>query len=229
MVFEQNELDIARALKLLPSGRVNELLFERTVERACPPWLRDADILIPDASELPQDAAEMAAILGIRDENALLLVRSAHGRVDLEYRARVGLAGERAVMQVLDRYWPGSAVHVAATDDSFGYDILFGHEGNEWHLEVKTTVRRGRLVIYLSRHEYEVGKRDPRWRLIVVRLSEDFRPRALATVRFDSLIAKSPKDSTPQARWQSASHELSPTDVENGLSFIGKTVLPETF
>ena len=229
LLHGHNGLELAPVLRVLPGGRVNELLFERTLERSCPPWLRDADILIPDASELPQDAAGIAATLGVSDENALLSVRAAHDRVDLEYRARVGLAGEHALLELLELYWPGSAVHVAATDDSFGYDILFVHEGQEWHLEVKATTRRGRVVIYLSRHEFEVGKRDPQWRLIVMRLGDDLRPRALATVRYETLVARAPRDSAPQARWQSASHELTPADIDDGLSFLGVALLPEMF
>lgn len=64
----------------------------------------------------------------------------------------------------LERRWPGSTRHVALTDDGLGYDLAFSCRGRTLHLEVKTTGRRGRLVLYLSRHEHEVALLDPDWR-----------------------------------------------------------------
>jgi hypothetical protein len=59
-------------------------------------------------------------------------------------------------------------VHVSKFDDSAGFDVQFTMPDQCWHLEVKTTVRRGRLTIHLSRNEYCVSRRDDGWALAEV-------------------------------------------------------------
>jgi hypothetical protein len=211
---------LSSVIKELPHAQANQLLFERILEHATPAWLPDADLLIPDATELPQDAAELAVALGLSDEVALQVVRLVHGRIDLAQRSRVGSAGERAVIELLESLWPGSTSHIALTDDGFGYDVLFLHKNAEWHLEIKTTTRRGRLVIYLTRHEHEVGLNDPNWRLIIVGLSDQLQLQALATVQYLDIVGRSPRDLCAAAKWQSASHQLTSYDLQPGLGFL---------
>lgn len=212
--------ELSSEVRKLPFLLQSQLLFERSLQRAAPAWLQDSDVLIPDASELPQDAAKLAETLLVNENAALAAVRHIHGRIDLAQRARVGAAGERALVELLESRWPGSAVHVALTADGFGYDINFRHDNQEWHLEVKSTSRRGRLVIYLSRHEYEVSLLDPNWRLIIVGLNDQFQVRALATVRYPDLVSRTPRDLYADARWQSTSYQLMPKDLDAGLSFL---------
>ena len=214
-------LVLAEAIRTLPDAEVTQLLFERTVESAAPAWLPDADVLIPDPDALPQDAAMVAATLNLSDRMALSAIRHVHGRVDVSRRAELGSDGERGLIELLEQHWPGTTVHVSATDDGFGYDVLFRHSGVEWHLEVKTTLRRGRLVVYLSRHEYEVSLRDPHWRLIVVGLNEEKHVCAIATVQHTAVFRRTPHDVCLEARWQSTSHQLVAGDLHAGLSFIG--------
>lgn len=208
------------ASRALPEMETNQLLFERTVECAAPAWLPDADLLIPDKDALPQDVAIIAATLNLSDTAALWAIRNVHGRVDVSHRSELGAAGERALIELLERHWPGTTAHVSAIDDGFGYDVLFRHRGIEWHLEVKTTLRRGRLVAYLSRHEYEVSLRDPYWRLVVVGLNEQGLPCAVATVEHPTVFNRTPQDVCLGARWQSVSHQLAASDLRGGLSFI---------
>ena len=136
----------------------------------------------------------VAATLNLSDRMALSAIRHVHGRVDVSRRAELGSDGERGLIELLEQHWPGTTVHVSATDDGFGYDVLFRHSGVEWHLEVKTTLRRGRLVVYLSRHEYEVSVRDPHWRLIVVGLNEEKHACAIATVQHEAVFGRTPQD-----------------------------------
>lgn len=204
----------------LPLAQTNRLLFERILETSDPPWLPDADILIPDASELPQDAARIGAMLGLSEERAFLTVRQIHGRIDLAKRALTGVAGEIALLSFLERRWPGATTHVADGNDGFGYDLAFFHSGIEWHLEVKSTVRRGRLIVYLSRHEFEVGASDPNWRLVVVGLTPDLKMHSLSTAPFDALICRAPADTCLQSRWQSASFQLPAEELVKGLDFV---------
>jgi hypothetical protein len=201
--------------------QLNQLLFERSLELAAPAWLPDSDILIPDASELPQDAVALAGALGLSDDLALLVIRHVHGRINLEQRTQIGLAGERALIGVLEAHWPGSTTHVSQIDDGYGYDIAFRHEGAEWHFEVKSTARRGRLLMYLSRHEYEVGLRDPIWRLIVVGLSSQLELQSIATAQFHAIAARAPADRHVNTKWQSAAYQLTANDLQDGLSFLG--------
>lgn len=217
---EEGGLSLPSALAALPGDQVHQLVFARALEAALPPWLPDADILVSDSSELPQDAASLAAELGVSDLDALSVILRVHGRLELEKRAAVGVAGELALIQLLEARWPGSTVHVALTDDGFGYDIAFLLEGVEWHLEVKSTTRRGRLVIYLSRHEHEVSLRDPHWRLVVLGLNGDQSPAAVATVDHAMLCQLAPMDAHPGSNWQSVRHQVSPAHLQPGLGFL---------
>jgi hypothetical protein len=211
---------ISSEIKELPGELRDQLLFERTLEMASPSWLSDADLLVPDSDEVPQDAVGLAHALNLTEPAAFLGIRRVHGRIDLAERARVGLAGENALVALLERRWPRSTTHVSATDDGFGYDIAFQHEERQWHLEVKSTTRRGRLRLYLSRHEHEVGLRDPYWRLVVVGLDDQLQLKVITTVRHSQLFSRAPRDAYAEARWQSASHELTANDLELGFSFL---------
>lgn len=212
--------ELAPAAKGLSPAEAHGLIFERSLERAAPAWLLDADILVPDSGELPQDAIRLAQTLGLDDDTAFLRARQVYGRIDLAERSRVGLCGETALVALLESRWPGSTNHVAKTNDGFGYDVAFNCGGTDWHLEIKSTTRRGRLVIYLSRHEYEVGSLDPNWRLLVVGLGDDLQINALATVKHEGVLGRAPTDASAKSTWQSVKHELAPTDLEPGLTFL---------
>lgn len=220
LIKKSNHLELSSVVKVLPQLQANQLFFERILENSTPAWLQDADILIPDASELPQDAANLANTLGLTEQVAFTAVRHVHGRIDLAKRALIGSAGEQALINFLESRWPGSTFHVAQHNDGFGYDITFFHENTEWHLEVKSTTRRGRLIVHLSRHEYEVGLQDPNWRLIVLGLDDQMQIDALATVQHDRLVVRAPKDICAEAKWQSASYQFSSKDLQYGLSFV---------
>lgn len=209
------------SLRQRSARQLSELLFGRSLELGAPPWLPDVDILVPDASELPQDAAQLSAALGVSDDVALRIARQIKGKIDLAERSRIGATGERALVALLEKKWPGSTSHIAISNDGFGYDISFVHGEIEFHLEVKTTIRRGRLVIYLSRHEYEVALSDPFWNLVVIGLGDDGDLAAVATVSHDNVFLRSPVDVCSEARWQSTSHSITPADLEKGLSFLG--------
>jgi hypothetical protein len=220
-------VELSPAVRELTEEQISQLLFERILERAAPAWLPDADLLVPDGADLPQDATSLAETLGLSEYVAFLAVRHVHGRIDLAERARVGVAGERALVEFLERRWPGSTTHVAQTDDGFGYDVLFRHGNVQWHLEVKATTRRGRLVIYLSRHEYEVSLHDPYWRLVVVGLDDQLQLQDVATVRHSELFGRAPRDVSTKARWQSVSHQLTSKDLQRGFSFLNEPAIDQ--
>lgn len=217
-------LGLAAPLRNLPEIQSDQFLFECLLEQASPPWLIDTDIYVCAPEDVPQDAARLANLLGLTEENAFLSIRRTHGRVDLNERKQVGSAGEKALVEFLEQRWPGSTVHVALTNDGFGYDVVFILNNQEWHLEVKSTTRRGRLAIYLSRNEHEVALRDPKWRLIIVGLDRSLQLRALATAEHSKILSRAPVDVSSHARWQSSAHYLGYADLASGLSFLDDTL-----
>jgi len=217
------DVAIVQVVKNLPDPIRREMLFLHAIQHAAPAWLPDADLLINDEGALPNDALALADTLKISDGSALLGVRRAHGKVDMERRALVGRRGEEEFLQLLESSRPGSTSHLAKTDDSYGYDILYRHNSGELHFEVKATTRHGRLTIHLSRNEHEVSKRDPLWRLVVVGLDETLAVAALATVAHRDLLAVAPSDSSAEAKWESASFEVGPKKLVRGVSLPGES------
>jgi hypothetical protein len=210
----------AEAARVSPEER-NQLLFMKAVEVSDRPWLPDADLLVQNVEDLPEDAAQLGASLGLSEDSTLVGIRQVHGHIDLELRAVIGRAGERALVAALERQWPDSTVHVALENDGYGYDVAFQQpSGRSWHLEVKSTTRQGRLVLHLSRQEYEVGRLDPAWRLLVVGLDSDHELECLATGTGEAFFARAPRDTPAGAKWQSARYELGPGDLRPGLDFM---------
>lgn len=212
---------VAPSVLRLSDPALRQLLFSRALETAAPPWLADADALVDDEDELPQDAIKLAQALELDDREALVALRQLHGRIDLAERARVGAAGEAALVAILEKYWPGSTHQASLDDDGLGYDIAFQPDSVEHHLEVKSTTRRGRLTIYLSRHEHEIAHLDTSWHLIVVGLDAEGQVAAIATAAEKMLFARSPLDRSSAARWESVRHQLTATDLSPGLQISG--------
>ncbi len=212
-------LEAAPEVSGLGDGDLNRLLFVRGLMFEAPPWLPDADIYVSEPGDLPEDATHLATTLGLDDETAFTAVRQVHGHIDLAERDRVGAAGERALVKLLEEAWPGSVVHIALTNDGFGYDIALNLE-TAWHLEIKSTTRRGRSIVHLSRHEYEVALIDPAWHLVLVRLDGDENVVSLATISHPSVMTRAPRDIDGSARWDAAKFELWEEDLVPGLVFL---------
>jgi hypothetical protein len=213
-------LDPSGGLGSLSPSELHELLLAATLDAARPPWLQDADLLVRDTADLPQDIVALARTLDVGDEVALRSIAAVHGKMDLEQRALVGSAGELGLIAVLEEEWPGSTYHVAADHDGFGYDVAFRSAGETWHLEVKSTSRLGRLVIHVSRHEHEVALRDPAWQLVAAGLDGDSRLECLATISYPELAARAPRELHPTARWESVRYAISPENLTGGLAFV---------
>jgi hypothetical protein len=212
----------AGGLDKLPPHELDVLLLEASLDALRPPWLQDADLLVRTAEDLPQDIVSLATALSVSDEAALLAVGMVHGKIDLERRAEVGSAGELRVIELLEEHWPGSTRHVAAEHDGMGYDVAFSNEGPMWHLEVKATTRRGRLVVHLSRHEHEVALRDPAWRLIAAGLDDECELACLATIDYRELAVRAPEDRHSGARWEAVRYAIGPQYAAGGLPFLGE-------
>lgn len=223
LIESQDGYALASEIFSVSADYIPYALFQKALEFARPAWLSDADALIPDDGELPEDARGLATALGLGNKAAYSAIQSIHGKVDLASRAMVGALGEKALVQILETRWPGSTLHIAQYSDAFGFDIRFRYQSVDWHLEVKSTVRRGRLKIYVSRNEYEVGSRDPHWRLIVLGLDESYQIAALATLPSSHLGTLAPVDTTASSRWQTASFELKADDLIRGMDFLSES------
>jgi hypothetical protein len=195
-------------------------VFESAVARSNAPWLPDADLLVRGPDELPDDALRAAQALGISEADAYAQIRTSWGKVDTAERSRVGLAGELALVSLLTTSVRGRVDHVAAWSDGQGYDIAVAAGQARAHLEIKSTTRRARLTVHLSRNEFETMRRDPAWQLIALRLSEEMEPQAIATVPKEWIAAQVPADRNPHGRWESCRLDIPPGIPASGVASI---------
>jgi hypothetical protein len=164
----------------------------------------------------------LSRTLELSEPAALAGIRQAHAKVDLQRRREVGAIGEERLVALLEDFWPGSTSHVSLVNDGLGYDIEFSLHGTTWQLEVKSTTRRGRLRIYVSRNEFDVGRLLTNWQLVVLGLGEGNQIEALGTLPVEWLQTVIPRDVTALGRWAAAAIEVSPRSLSPGLAFVGE-------
>lgn len=203
-----------------PGVPVDEFLFDAVVSSSEAGWLRDADVLVRGPDEIPADALQAAAILGLSPDTAYARVHGMWGKVDTAERARIGAAGELALVELLAESTTCQVDHVAARSDGYGYDICVSWFSEVAHLEVKSTLRRGRLSVYLSRHEYETMRRDPWWCLTVIRLTPELDLDAIATVPAPWIAAQVPSDSGSFGRWESCRLDVPQEELRPGIPVL---------
>jgi hypothetical protein len=182
------------------------------------PWFADADVLVQRPDEIPDDAARAAEVLGLTELVALAHISGIWGKVDTEARARVGAAGELALVKLLTDTLDAEVEHVSLVSDGFGYDIAVSAASMSMHLEVKSTTRRGRIVVYLSRHEFETMHRDPAWQLVILRLDPDTLDIAgLGVVDTSWIAEQAPGDKGNFARWEACRLDLPAGVIQPGI------------
>lgn len=195
-------------------------VFDAAVAHSGVAWFRDADLLINRPDELPEDALRAAETLGLAPEEAYAQVSTVWGKVDTEERSRIGSAGELALLELLAESAEGRVEHVAAWSDGYGYDIFVDASQHSAHLEVKTTVRVGRLTVYISRNEYETMLRDPAWELVTVRLTPELKLTAIAAVPKEWIADHVPSDRTQQGRWEACRLDIPPEVPVPGIPSV---------
>ncbi|MGU3585320.1 protein NO VEIN domain-containing protein [Rhodococcus sp. C26F] len=210
-----------------PASPAAHRIFDAAVLHGQPFWLRDADDLIGSPDDLPEDATQAARTLNIDAEEAFSRISSIWRKVDTEERARIGSAGEAALLELLRSTTSARIEHVAAWSDAHGYDISATAPEYELHLEVKSTNRRGRTQFFLSRNEYEVMRRDPRWRLVSVRLDEELKIINIGVVSNSFIKATAPLDHNPLARWDSVRLIVPDVQIEEGLQELASLALSD--
>ncbi|MGW3113838.1 protein NO VEIN domain-containing protein [Streptomyces sp. NPDC001091] len=148
-------------------------------------------------------------------------------------RRETGTAGERAVIRLLELSGAARVVHVAAVSDAYGYDVHteLGN-GGAGHIEVKATTDPTRLVVHLTRHEYEVMRADPDWLLAAVLVGADGDALNVVTVSRDWLTTAAPEDRNRRAQWESArlsvpDHAVMPGILDaSGRRLVSKAIAP---
>ncbi|MEV0645506.1 DUF3883 domain-containing protein [Phytomonospora sp. NPDC050363] len=193
-------------------------VYEAALLSGNTPWFPDSDVLIREPEELPEDALRAAEGLGLSRTQAYEHLVAMWGKVDAEARARIGTAGELALVRLLTASLRGGQVeHVAARSDGYGYDIAVDADGNSLHIEAKSTTRRSRLTVFLSRHEYETMRRDPAWELVAVRLTRDLQVAAVGSVPKEWIAAHAPRDGGANGRWESCRLDIPPSVPKPGI------------
>lgn len=203
---------------------VNERIFRTALASSGAPWLLDADVLVRSPEELPEDARRAAEALGITESEAYEQVTAVWGKVDTEARALVGSAGELALVDLIAEATEARVEHVAAYSDGFGYDIAVHAQRHALHIEAKSTVRRGRVTFYLSRHEYETMRRDPAWQLVAVQLTQDLAIAAVASVPAEWISAQVPEDRGSFGRWEACRLDVPPDALVPGIPRLAPTL-----
>lgn len=212
----------------LQSGEAaSRRVFESAVTQSGAPWLPDADLLVRGPDELPEDALRAAQAMGISEADAYAQIRVVWGKVDTAERSRIGLAGELALVGLLAKSVEGRVDHVAARSDGHGYDIGVTADRSRADLEVKSTTRRARLTVYLSRNEYETMRRDPAWQLVVLRLDQEMEPQAIATVPREWIASQAPSDRSSQGRWESCRLDVPPGVPVPGIPSIASLLVED--
>lgn len=174
-------------------------------------WFQDADLHVRDPGELPEDALIAAEALSLDPTDAFQHLVTSWGKVDTDLRERIGAAGEAALVDLLKESVNAEIEHVSQWSDGMGYDVTVTADDFSSHLEVKSSTRRGRLTIYLSRNEFEVMRRDANWTLVALTLSSDLNLVDIRTVRSTWLSTAAPQDIGSGGRWQACRFDV-PTE-----------------
>lgn len=133
---------------------------------------------------------------------------------------------EQRLVELLVDTLDARVLQVSETSDGFGYDISVEGGESALHIEVKSTNRRGRLAIYLSRNEYEVMCTDHVWQLVAVLLDAAGRIASVGTVNREWIAGSVPFDSSVHGRWESTRLDVPSAAVSPGIVGIGRWLRP---
>lgn len=206
-----------------------ELLLGVVLEAAPPLWLLTAGTNGETlAEELVPDEVSDAVAAVIEDparREAFLLARAQ--TVDAAERAAIGAAGEQAVVDTCQKELRAlcaeevadQVLRVSKISDELGYDVVAPRiDGSVRRLEVKTTRSTApEVAVFLSRNEFETGRVDPDWWLVVVRAERDGKHSMLGHVSAPALAELLPTDRHEFGRWQVARVRLAAKDLVAGL------------
>lgn len=207
---------VAPGQAFLALGDAQSVLAAALVHES-PPWLVDAEDLIPAAQDLPIDWAEAAEALGESADDFFALVKALGGKIDFDARAALGAEGEELVVRFLRRHPGVVADRVSLISDAFGFDVVARRGDRRVHLEVKTVRPRRHARIYLSRNEFETMRRDRRWSLVLAIVGPDGTLVGLRTGSSPEILSGAPVDRAGGARWEVMRLRVRPDTWEPGV------------
>ena len=200
-------------------------LVRAMVLDAPPSWLNAVAVRGEIRPEfLPAEAdTTLNDMLSAEERDALLL--AAAEKYDESAQRALGESAEESVLTacraLLTERGRGDLARkvrrVSLISDSVGYDIQSPDlRGSECRLEVKCF--RGRHPsFYITRNEFEVGLRLPRWYLVLCRAANDSHPNVVGWTALTPLAGKMPSDLDKSARWQSAKVRFVESELRPGL------------
>ncbi|MYX76266.1 DUF3883 domain-containing protein [Streptomyces sp. SID3915] len=145
--------------------------------------------------------------------------QAVHWSPDVEQAlSQTGTAGECALVALL-RGAGLTVTHVSEISDAYGYDIAAVlATGEGMHLEVKSTTDPSRLVVHLTRHEFEVMASDAEWLMAAVLVGADMSALSIAEVSRQWLTSVAPRDQSADGRWESVRLSVPPHALTPGLA-----------
>ncbi|MFD9498971.1 protein NO VEIN domain-containing protein [Streptomyces sp. NPDC060035] len=162
------------------------------------------------------------------DMAAVAIPRVLWNQAAEDAKKAIGAAGEQALLRLLRRDGVPHVRHVAAESDAYGYDIEAARSVFERaHIEVKATTDPTRLVVHLTRHEYEVMAADADWCLVAVLVGSDGNAASVATVNRGWLHGAVPVDQRRDGRWESVRLTVPVCALTPGLDTGTWVLLPE--
>lgn len=176
------------------------------------------------AELLPAQVERMLDEMFSHEEREAVLLAAALKHDEEALRA-LGSAGEEAVVtscrKFLDqRGHPDLARRVrrvSLISDALGYDIAAPDlQGRECRLEVKCYSSRY-PDFCITRNEFEVGLRLPRWNLVLCRATGDSTPNVVGWTGLGTLRDKVPIDTYTSVKWQVARVRINESELCPGL------------
>ena len=226
-------LSASKRSQMLPDdeAEVARELVRAMVLDAPPAWLGAVAVRGEIRPEfLPTEADTVLESMFSSEERDALLLAAAEKYDDSAQRA-LGEAAEESVVTacraLLAERGRGDLARkvrrVSLISDSVGYDIQSPDlSGSECRLEVKCF--RGRHPrFYITRNEFEVGLRLPRWYLVLCRAGPNSFPSVVGWTTLTPLVGKMPSDLDKSARWQSAKVQCSESELRPGLPIANQT------
>ena len=147
---------------------VDNLLFERIGLRLSSAYDEYIDNRAPVIKETPSNSLTESAEKPKARKAPSSSVRSGSVKIDYETKQRrnadIGLRGEKLVMLYeLERLEKLNSTlepkHISLTDDSKGYDIVsYDESGNEFYIEVKTTIGSIQSPFFVTKNEVDVSQ-----------------------------------------------------------------------
>lgn len=199
--------DRLRAAERLVEDGIIEKIDDRLriVAKQAPKWLKEGLLA---GSPISWDILETIDTKG-----------KIQGKIDLELLATIGFEGEieviRQLKASLSPALSGRIKHISLTDDSAGFDIAAPSVVQHDYaclLEVKTSSRPGKeFRFFISRNEARIASLNENWRLVAV-LRRDKCYQILGHLTYAHFSSILPNDTSPFAKWESASISL-PTDL----------------